>query len=76
MFNPLVDNLSELKDQEIEEKILELSKKYFQAQRLGKIEMLTQIETFIIMYKDERQRRLQAKKSELDNDLDQLINVS
>jgi hypothetical protein len=76
MFNPLVDNLSELKDQEIEEKILELSKKYFQAQRLGKIEMLTQIETFIIMYKDERQRRLHAKKSDLDNDLDQLINVS
>ena len=76
MFNPLVDNLSELKDQEIEEKILELSKKYFQAQRLGKIEMLTQIETFIIMYKDERQRRLQARKSDLDNDLDQLINVS
>jgi hypothetical protein len=76
MFNPLVDNLSELKDQEIEEKILELSKKYFQAQRLGKIEMLTQIETFIIMYKDERQRRLHARKSDLDNDLDQLINVS
>ena len=76
MFNPLVDNLSELKDQEIEEKILELSKKYFQAQRLGKIEMLTQIETFIIMYKGERQKRLIAKKSDLDNDLDQLINVS
>ena len=31
MFNPLVDSFSELKDAEIENKIVELQRKYFQA---------------------------------------------
>ena len=74
MFNPLIDNLSELSDSELEQKILELSKKYFTA-RLGKPEYLTQIQTAIIMYKEERSRRSKIKKTDLDNDLDQLINV-
>lgn len=75
MFNPLIDNLSSLSDSEIEQRILELSKKYFTAARLGKPEYLTQIQTAIIMYKEERSRRSQSRKDDLDNDLDQLINV-
>jgi len=75
MFNPFVDNLSDLKDQDIENKILELSKKYHQAARLGKADLLTQIQTILIMYKEERSRRAATRKTQLDGDLDQLINV-
>lgn len=75
MFHPFEQNLSELKDSEIESKISELSKKYFQAQRLGNAQLLTQIETFIIIYREEMKRRYLTQKTDLDNDLDQLINV-
>jgi len=76
MFNPLVDDLSHLKDNEVEEKLLELSKKYFVAQRLGKPELLTQIATFVTMYKQEMSKRNAARLTQqLDGDLDQLINV-
>ena len=75
MFHPFEQNLSELKDSEIESKISELSKKYGQAQRLGNAQLLTQIETFIIIYREEMKRRYLTQKTDLDNDLDQLINV-
>lgn len=69
-------DLSGLKDSEIEEKIQELTRKYFTAQRLGKPELLTQIANFIIIYKSEMSMRYQQKmKANLDTDLDQLINV-
>ena len=70
-------DLSELKDSDIEEKIQELTRKYFTAQRLGKAELLTPIANFITMYKSEMSKRHQEKmKANLDNDLDQLINVN
>ena len=75
MFHPFEQNMSELKDSEIESKISELSRKYFQAQRLGNIQLLTQIETFITIYREEMKRRYLTQKTDLDNDLDQLINV-
>ena len=76
MFHPLEGDLSHLKDSEVEEKLQELTRKYFQAARLGKPEMLTQLSTFVTIYKDELSRRLRkGNGSELDGDLDQLINV-
>ena len=75
MFNPFIDNLKDLSDSELEQKILELSKKFFMAQRLGKIDLLTQVQTALIMYREETVRRATSKQSQLDNDLDQLINV-
>lgn len=76
MFSPLGRDISSLKDQEIEIKIQELSKKYWTAYRLGKPEMLTQISTYITIYKDELSARIQQRaKTELGGDLDQLINV-
>lgn len=79
-FHPHAPNLSELKDAEVEAKLSELTKKYFQAQRLGNIELLTQVGTFVTMYREEladRHRRAMANSREqLDKgDLDQLINV-
>jgi hypothetical protein len=77
MFHPLETDLSTLKDQELEDKILELNKKYFTAYRLGKPELLTQITTFITIYKDEMSKRTMKRlNGNTDDDLDHLINVN
>jgi len=76
MFHPFETDLSQLKDSEVEEKLLELNKKYFAAARLGKPELLTQIATFVTIYKEELSKRYREKlKGQFDGDLDQLINV-
>jgi hypothetical protein len=76
MFHPLESALSSLKDQELEDKILELNKKYFAAYRLGKPELLTQLTTFITIYKDEMSKRsMKRLQGDQNGDLDQLINV-
>jgi hypothetical protein len=76
MFHPLEEDLSKLKDNEVEEKLQELTRKYFQAARMGKPEMLTQLNTFVIIYKEELSKRLLAKtQGTYDTDLNQLINV-
>jgi hypothetical protein len=77
MLHPLAVDLTTLKDSEVEEKLQELTRKYFAAQRLGKPELLTQISTFVTIYKQELSRRyLEKNNPELDGDLDQLINVN
>jgi hypothetical protein len=76
MFHPFEEDLTSLKDNEVEEKLQSLNRKYYQAYRLGNPELLTQISTFITIYKDEMSRRYQQRiKKDLDGDLDQLINV-
>jgi len=79
MFHPFENDLTQLKDSEIEDKILELNKKYYQAYRLGKPELLTQLTTFVTIYKQEMSRRYIEKtksaRGQMDGDLDQLINV-
>lgn len=76
MFHPLEGDLSQLKDNEIEEKLLELNKKYYQAARLGNQDLLTQVATFVTIYREELNKRLIMKtQKELGGDLDQLINV-
>jgi hypothetical protein len=76
MFHPLEEDLSKLKDNEVEEKLQELSRKYFAAQRLGKPELLTQLSTFVTIYKQELSKRLLKAQTTYDTDLDQLINVN
>jgi len=76
MFHPLEGKIEDLKDSEVEQRLLELNKKYFQAYRLGKPELLTQLSTFVTIYKNELSRRNHAKmQGQIDGDLDQLINV-
>jgi len=77
MLHPFAEDLSALKENELEEKVHELTKKYYQASRLGKPELLTQIATFVTIYKDELSKRYRERtQAELDGDLDQLINVN
>jgi len=79
MLHPLVDDLSELKDSEVEEKLQELNKKYFTASRLGNNQVLTQLSTLVTIYREELQKRYLAQKIALQEndgeDLDNLINV-
>ncbi len=76
MFHPLQEDLSDVKDLELENKIQDLTKKYFAAYKLGNHQLLTQISTFITIYKEELSKRNYEKsRKELDGDLDQLINV-
>ena len=77
MIHPMAPDLSELKDSEVEAKLNELTKKYFQAARLGNQELLTQLSTFVNMYREEMSDRYRKslKNTNIDGDLDQLINV-
>lgn len=75
MFHPLESNLSDLKDQEVENKLIELNKKYHTAARLGHTDLLTQLSTFITIYRDELHKRYAQKLKNTDDDLGQLINV-
>lgn len=78
MFHPFQEDPKELTETELTQRISELSRKYTQAARLGKPELLTQIQTFVTIYRDEIRRRamLPIKTNEdQDKDLDQLINV-
>ena len=77
MFHPLEGDLSQLKDKEIEDKLVDLNKKYYIAARTGNLDLLTQVETFVTIYKNELSKRYRdkMKQQQDDNDLDQLINV-
>jgi len=77
MFHPFQDDPQQLTDTELTQKISELSKKYTQAARLGKGQLLTQLQTFVTIYRDELRRRAMQpiKTNDQDKDLDQLINV-
>lgn len=75
MFHPLIDDLSELKDQDVENKLIELNKKYYAAARLGSTDLLTQLSTAITIYREELSKRYARKLKQADDDLGQLINV-
>ena len=75
MFHPLEGDLSLLKDQDVELKLIELNKKYYAASRLGSRDLLTQLSTFITIYRQELAKRHAEKMKSTDSDLGQLINV-
>lgn len=77
MFHPLESDLRELKDSDLEEKVQDLTRKYYSACRLGYTDLLTQLSTFLTIYKEEMSRRNREKFKNDDNgDLGQLINVN
>ena len=75
MFHPLETDLSVIKYNEVEHKLVELNKKYYAAARMGSKDLLTQLSTFITIYRDELSNRYARKLKSDDNDFDQLINV-
>jgi hypothetical protein len=76
MFNPLVDSFSKLSDSEVEDKIIELSRKYVQSYNP---QLQMQVGTILEMYKEElRARRAKANMptDNGENSLDNLIKIS
>ena len=77
MFNPLVDNFADLTDTEVEQKIIELGRKYWMTRNP---DVQAQIATILDMYKQEAQTRRAKSYQKIqendDSDLDSLINIS
>jgi hypothetical protein len=76
MFHPLADDYMNLKETELEERIQDLSRKYFQANNPS---VKQQIAIFIDIYKTELQtRRMKVWENQQKNnkDLDKLIKVN
>ena len=80
MFNPLLPNLSEVKDADIDTKINELTRKYFQAARFGQGQLAQQVLVTLEAYKSEQQNRHTASQKAMmerqNKDLDDLIKVN
>lgn len=77
MMHPLGNGISKLTDQELENKIQELTKKYFQALRFSP-SVASQVVLLLDSYKIEQQERQIAKSRQNnpgDNDLNELIKV-
>lgn len=76
-MHPLIDNLSDLKDQELETKILDLSKKFWVARNP---DLQRQISMVLDSYNEElrvrRAKALEQMYQSRDKDLDKLINVN
>lgn len=78
MFNPLLPDLTKFKDQEIEDKITELMKKYTIAAKAGQGYVANQILLVLDSYRSEQANRYQKnlKKSLNSNkNLDDFINI-
>jgi hypothetical protein len=77
MFNPLIGDLSELTDYELDEKLMGLRTRYYQT---SNPDVQSQIVNTLNVYQDEqsfRQQRAMQKSKESDEDgLDGLIKVS
>lgn len=76
MFNPLIDNFSDLSDSDLDNKITDLSRKYWQTRNP---QVQEQIATILEMLKQESRLRREKsfqKQQDEDNGLDNLINVS
>ena len=78
MFNPLMEDLSKLKDSEIESKIVELGKKYTIASQTGMGAIIPQILVALEAYRVEMSKRSQKALDEtskkIGGDIDGLIN--
>jgi hypothetical protein len=78
MFNPLLPNLGEIKENDLENKISELTRKYFMALRTNGY-LAEQVLVSLEAYKAElRQRQIASQKSLMEKsnkDLDDLIKV-
>jgi hypothetical protein len=80
MYHPLLDDPKNVKDQDLENKILDLGRKYHIAARSGQGGVCQQIIVILEMYKDEQRRRQMESANTLikkqNKDLDDLINVN
>jgi hypothetical protein len=80
MFNPLLGDLTKLKNEDLENRVFDLTKKYYIAMRLGQGSAAQQIALNLDAHKSELQQRQirslkDLNKQNQNNGLDDLINV-
>jgi hypothetical protein len=78
MYHPLVEDLKNVKDTDLENRITDLTKKYFIAARSGQGGLCAQILKVLDMLKEEQQSRYRKNLENLNKKnqgLDDLINV-
>lgn len=78
MFNPLISDLSKIKNDDLENKITELMRKYQIAARFGQGAVCNQISVILEIYREEQHKRYalaQEKLSRQNKNLDDFINV-
>jgi hypothetical protein len=79
MFHPLIEDLTKLKDQDLETKIADLSKKYHLALKFGQGGAAHQITLLLDSIKAEKQRRqfeAAQKNKEQTQQFNDLIKIS
>ena len=73
MDHPLIDNVSYLSDEQLDENIVKLTKKYFQTRNP---QARQQLQTVLDMYKlEKRDRFIKNRMNPGNSDLDKLINI-
>jgi hypothetical protein len=78
MFNPLLPDLSKLKNEDIDNRITELMKKFLVASRSGQGGVCNQISIILEAYREEQSKRHQAALEKLESkgkNFDDFINV-
>jgi hypothetical protein len=78
MYHPLVEDTKNIKDNDLENRISDLNRKYYIAARSGQGGLCGQILTILDMLKEEQQSRYKKNLEGLNKknqDLDDLINV-
>jgi hypothetical protein len=80
MFHPLLENITKIKDQELENKIMDLTNKYHIAMRLGQGGVAQQIVITLEAYRSEQEHRRADSMKEIQarqkkQGLDDLVNV-
>lgn len=75
-MHPLIGNLTDISDKDMESKISDLTKRYFQALRIHP-SAATQVLQMLEGYRWEKQRRtLEKQKNNTENPLDKLIKIN
>lgn len=76
-MHPLIEDLSTLKIQELENKINDLTKKYFLTNNVYiREQIISLLETYKETLSLRQQEELEKSMSNRDQDLDKLINIS
>ena len=76
MFNPLIEKVSDLSDDDLMEKLNSLQKKLSQAASAGMFNSVIQIQVILQEYQEEMSRRHRAAIDEGKDKYDDLIDVN
>lgn len=83
IYNPLLDNLTQLTDQQLDQALTDLTRKYVTAQSTGNYNMQSQLQMMIEIYRNtivertmDKQSKLAATKNRNEPDPFSVIDIS